>query len=645
MNIFVINLKRRLDRKEHTSSVLKDLPHTFIEAIDHKEHDFEFEGITAYRKWVDPLSKRMILPGEIATTLSHIEAWKMIAESGQAGIVLEDDNIITDKINLDKINSILAHCDMLYLGYREMSKKPLSTLTIEGVDLNVPIYPYLASSYAITSEFAKYLISLKLEENVIPVDEFFPIINGIKNDDYLDHDYNTKKIFTELTSLFYKKESKIFALKNSMFKQLSRAEMGSDIEGLIPFNIMHFVTYGTDESKMYMLRHSAHSNETACVNMGKEKIWDGGDVSIGPGGGQKINGLIDFLLKIPDNDLVVFCDAYDVFITANIGTIADRFAKQQCDILFAGEKTCWPDPTLKDMFPLTDTDYRFLNSGCIIGYRWALVRMIKDYVKNKDDDQLFYQKKYLEYLDSKKIKIKIDHGCTLFQCLDDSVNDIALYNSIIYNKVTDSTPVVIHGNGSQDTKKHLLNLYNQYFMIPSTDRISQVSSEILTCNFFTRAQCEKIISEAELYNNWQSMPGDIFPGKEIRVKSFNPSLYYTIKDYFLSRLRPALEKYWFPLHIYDVRDMFIIKYEEGLQTALPCHHDASLVSASIKLNDNYEGADLYFYRQDFSNTEIPVGDMILWPSGVTHGHECRPLTKGVKYSLTIWTSRFEGDIN
>ena len=61
------------------------------------------------------------------------------------------------------------------------------------------------------------------------------------------------------------------------------------------------------------------------------------------------------------------------------------------------------------------------------------------------------------------------------------------------------------------------------------------------------------------------------------------------------------------------------------------------------LNDDYEGAELVYPRQNISNKDIPVGKCILFPGQVSHGHECLPLTKGVKYSLTIWTCRYVND--
>ena len=60
------------------------------------------------------------------------------------------------------------------------------------------------------------------------------------------------------------------------------------------------------------------------------------------------------------------------------------------------------------------------------------------------------------------------------------------------------------------------------------------------------------------------------------------------------------------------------------------------MSASIKLNDGYEGAELEFPRQNFTNADVPVGSLIVWPSLVTHPHASQPLVSGEKFSLTIW---------
>ena len=97
--------------------------------------------------------------------------------------------------------------------------------------------------------------------------------------------------------------------------------------------------------------------------------------------------------------------------------------------------------------------------------------------------------------------------------------------------------------------------------------------------------------------------------------------------------------------MWGLRDAFIIKYEMDKQRELRVHNDASLVTGSVKLNDDYLGGQLVFPRQEFENTNIPVGKCLLFPGQVTHGHSSSLLESGTKYSLTIWSSRYEGDIN
>lgn len=95
--------------------------------------------------------------------------------------------------------------------------------------------------------------------------------------------------------------------------------------------------------------------------------------------------------------------------------------------------------------------------------------------------------------------------------------------------------------------------------------------------------------------------------------------------------------------MYGLRDAFIIRYATDTQKSLPLHNDASLVTGSIKLNEGYKGGDLLFPRQGVSNSDIEVGKCILFPGQCTHGHLSTEITEGVKYSLTIWSKRYDGD--
>ena len=63
----------------------------------------------------------------------------------------------------------------------------------------------------------------------------------------------------------------------------------------------------------------------------------------------------------------------------------------------------------------------------------------------------------------------------------------------------------------------------------------------------------------------------------------------------------------------------------------------SRFTLNVKLNTDFEGAELHFPRQKWSNKDIPKGWCFVWPSQVTHPHEADPLISGVKYTLASWT--------
>ena len=153
--------------------------------------------------------------------------------------------------------------------------------------------------------------------------------------------------------------------------------------------------------------------------------------------------------------------------------------------------------------------------------------------------------------------------------------------------------------------------------------------------------CHEMIRRADEYGQWGSLSYDKFPAQEIRLKQI--SLWEEMAEHWQDILNPIIERFWHPMEMYGMRDAFVMRYAMNTQTSLALHNDASLVTGSVKLNDNYEGADLEFPRQKFSNKDIPVGKCILFPGQVSHGHTCTELKSGVKYSLTMWSKRFHKD--
>ena len=54
---------------------------------------------------------------------------------------------------------------------------------------------------------------------------------------------------------------------------------------------------------------------------------------------------------------------------------------------------------------------------------------------------------------------------------------------------------------------------------------------------------------------------------------------------------------WPLIEYRGLRDAFVIRYRAGEQESLRLHQDIAQVSATVRLNDGYEGAELAFPRQ------------------------------------------------
>ncbi len=163
-----------------------------------------------------------------------------------------------------------------------------------------------------------------------------------------------------------------------------------------------------------------------------------------------------------------------------------------------------------------------------------------------------------------------------------------------------------------------------------------VAQDIVAMPFWTREFCDAVIRASIATGGFEPQPEDPVPGYEVSLAMISPRLFENLQNDIGRRMWPVIRKWWPLVDYHGVRDAFVIRYCEGEQNELRLHHDVAQVSASIKLNDSYSGAELEFPQQNFSNADIPVGHMIVWPSLVTHPHRSAPLVSGEKYSLTVW---------
>ncbi len=165
--------------------------------------------------------------------------------------------------------------------------------------------------------------------------------------------------------------------------------------------------------------------------------------------------------------------------------------------------------------------------------------------------------------------------------------------------------------------------------------VDVIGPELLVVPFWTPRFCAAIVRAAGLVG-FAADPDDPVPGHEVSLAAISPRLFDVVQDDLGARIWPQLQQEWPLIDYHGLRDAFVIRYARGEQESLREHHDVAQVSASVKLDEGYAGAELRFPRQGVDNAGVPVGALLAWPSLVTHPHEAAPLHDGVKHALTIW---------
>ena len=203
-------------------------------------------------------------------------------------------------------------------------------------------------------------------------------------------------------------------------------------------------------------------------------------------------------MKVPDNDVVIFTDGFDVFWTNTVYEVVGRFLEMKAEIVFAAEKYLWPNKHLR--FPPAPNAYRYLNSGCFIGRVGELRKLLATEIHDSADDQLYLQHKFL----SGQFDIKLDYEGYIFQTNSETVT---IQKGVVFNSETRCYGCIYHGNGGKEAKERLHRLYNLLYIEEKYAKLEVsdykvIGNEMLLVDFLTPSQCEEWIRLGNEHAGW-----------------------------------------------------------------------------------------------------------------------------------------------
>ena len=152
--------------------------------------------------------------------------------------------------------------------------------------------------------------------------------------------------------------------------------------------------------------------------------------------------LKNYLFTLPENEIVLFTDGYDTILIGGEEQILKRYklVSPESGIVISTEKYCSPDPSLINLYPLAYTQYRYLNSGGIIGKVSEILALLEKVnslnIGNEEiaSNQYKWSNQYLwtqVFLQENVLNIKLDVNCELFQTIPNSIEAGYKYAGII----------------------------------------------------------------------------------------------------------------------------------------------------------------------------------------------------------------------
>ena len=162
-----------------------------------------------------------------------------------------------------------------------------------------------------------------------------------------------------------------------------------------------------------------------------------------------------------------------------------------------------------------------------------------------------------------------------------------------------------------------------------------LDKDTLITPFFTAEYCDYLIEKFNKHG-WevdQNGNYDTYLHKIEEGKSDCRDFLNVVKE----KIEPKIVENW--THVIKNRLWkyypvpFGKKFSKKGQEDLKLHVDNSLITLFVKLNDDYQGCDTVFPRQNWDTSYLKKGDMLVIPGVITHPHYTTSLESGEKYSL------------
>ncbi len=227
--------------------------------------------------------------------------------------------------------------------------------------------------------------------------------------------------------------------------------------------------------------------ESCNRNTIKPVILGWGEQWIGFGG--KMLTIREYINDLPDDEIIISVDPFDVIFLCGLDEIENKFEKIKASFLCGALNLNFFNAIVynhefnktREKTPRTLTNYNFLNTGTWIssaGYaRFIIDELVGKYQMTETSmDQQILTGIYIQ----NSYSVDIDWNCEIFHNLlfkdfitrRPDLKDLQYYNGRIINTASNSKPCIIHASGNANLRKLAIRLgYSPELATPVNDNI------------------------------------------------------------------------------------------------------------------------------------------------------------------------------
>lgn len=174
-------------------------------------------------------------------------------------------------------------------------------------------------------------------------------------------------------------------------------------------------------------------------------------------------------------------------------------------------------------------------------------------------------------------------------------------------------------------------------------------------NIIDKKDCKEIIQIAEQFGTWEKSitSGNLEDYRKSQVVYLtniygqNSYLYWAhnIIGYGIKRVIEEMFSFYklndneHSIYISNDEGFQLLRYEKGDYYKLHVDNGGEkvnrILSVLIYLNDDYDGGETYFTRQNVK-VKGKTGDILVFPSNYCYHHSAEEVKEGTKYSVVTW---------